>query len=280
MIRISGMDFGYGKNHLFRGLNLNLKPGNIYGLLGKNGAGKTTLLQIMSGLLFPEAGEVLLLGREPAKRSPSLLAEIFFLAEDFHVNALTGEAYELLYAPFYERFDHHQFLSYLEEFDIPGNRKLTTFSYGQRKKFLLSFGLACNTSILFLDEPTNGLDIPSKNQFRRVLASAVDETKTIIISTHQVRDMGHLIDPIVIVDSGAIILNRTIAEIGRSLLMRYVRALPSDPAPIYSDQALGGYIVVEENKSGEEGSVDIEVFFNAVMTARERVEAALQRRAG
>jgi ABC-2 type transport system ATP-binding protein len=277
MIQVSHMDFGYGKEKLFSELELLIKPGNIYGLLGKNGAGKTTLLRIMSGLLFPGSGAVSLLGEDPARRSPAVLAEIFFLAEEFHVPALTGREYVRLYAPFYPRFDHGQFEQYLNEFEIGQEKKLSSLSYGQKKKFLISFGLACNSSILFLDEPTNGLDIPSKSQFRRVVASSCSEERSIIISTHQVRDMGHLIDPIVIVDSGSIIFNHSIGEIGKHLCMKHVRSLPEGESVLYSDHSMGGYIILEENVKGEEGSLDIEVLFNAVMQSREKIEAIIDR---
>jgi ABC-2 type transport system ATP-binding protein len=279
MIQLSSLDFAYGKEKLFSSLELSMTPGNIYGLLGKNGAGKTSLLRIMAGLLFPGSGEVSLLGQNPGKRSPELLAEIFFLSEDFQVPAVTGREYEMLYAPFYPRFDFEQFHHFLEEFEIDREKKLSSLSYGQKKKFLLSFGIACNSSILFLDEPTNGLDIPSKSQFRRVVASSCDEARTIIISTHQVRDMGTLIDPVVIVDSGRIIFNRSVGEISSSLSMRHVRSLPPEDTILYSDQSMGGYIVVEENRSGEESSLDIEVLFNAVMQSGSTIEEIMERRA-
>lgn len=278
MIQVSGMEFGYGKEKLFSGLELSIRPGNIYGLLGKNGAGKTTLLRIMAGLLFPGAGSVSLMGENPAKRSPAILSEIFFLAEDFHVPSLTGVEYVRLYAPFYPRFDHGRFAEYLREFEIGDGKKLSSFSYGQKKKFLLSFGLASNSSILFLDEPTNGLDIPSKSQFRRVVASSCSEERTIIISTHQVRDMGQLIDPIVIVDSGSIIFNRSICEIAERIRMKHVRVLPEGDSVLYSDHSMGGYIVVEENSDGGETPLDIEVLFNAVMKSGKRIDEILDRR--
>lgn len=265
MIDVQGLNFAYGKTTLFQGLNLELKPGNIYGLLGKNGAGKTTLLRLVSGLLFADGGSISFFGRDPSKRKHSILSDIFFLAEDFHVPPISGNDYLCLYADFYPRFDREHFHSCLQEFSIPSDKKLTKLSFGQRKKFLLSFGLACGCRLLLLDEPTNGLDIPSKSIFRKLVASSWGEERIIVISTHQVRDMENLIDPIVIVDSGSIILNQSLDRIAEKVKMRFVRELPREETPLYTGQSMGGYLIVEENRGGEESSLDIEVLFNAVM---------------
>ena len=198
MISIDGLDFGYGEKALFRQLQMSLVPGNIYGLLGLNGAGKSTLLKLMTGLLFPDAGTLSVLGRKPADREPAFLAQVFMLPEELNLPGITGEEYVSGLAPFYPRFDQERFERYSNEFELPRNTKLTAHSYGQKKKFLLAFGLASGTSLLVLDEPTNGLDIPSKGLFRRLVAEALTDDRVFVISTHQVKDVESLIDPIVI----------------------------------------------------------------------------------
>jgi ABC-2 type transport system ATP-binding protein len=193
MIDIKHLEFGYAGDRLFADLNMQLMPGNIYGLLGLNGAGKSTLLKLMTGLLFPVAGAIEARGREPARREPGFLREVFVLPEELHLPGITGEQYVASLAPFYPRFDHARFARFLNDFELPRNKNLTSFSYGQKKKFLLSFGLASGTSLLVLDEPTNGLDIPSKTMFRRLVAESATEDRIYFISTHQVKDVESLI---------------------------------------------------------------------------------------
>lgn len=213
MIDLKDVTFGYKRqNKLFNSLQLNLANSGICGLLGKNGSGKTTLLKIISGLIFPDEGAIQVFGHIPKKRNPSFLNEIFFLPEDFFVPTLTADHYVNFYAPFYTSFDHASFQNNMAEFDLPRNKLLTQLSYGQKKKFLIAFGLATNCSLLILDEPTNGLDIPSKTQFRKLLAATITDKKLFLISTHQVHDVEKLIDTIVILDEGNIILQQPLIE--------------------------------------------------------------------
>jgi ABC-2 type transport system ATP-binding protein len=277
VVEISNLGFGYTRERLFSGLDVHLDPGNIYGLLGKNGAGKTTLLKLICGLRFPQEGECRVLGYDPQRRPAELLQEICFIPEEFYVPPLNGSQYEALYAAFFPRFDHGAFQDYVREFQLDTRKKLSELSYGQKKKFLLAFGLASGSRLLLLDEPTNGLDIPSKSQFRKLLARAGDAERTILISTHQVRDMENLIDPIIILDEGKIIFQQPMEQVTRRLS---VHLEPVEPAPgtgLYADKVLGGYVVVSENKTGEDGQVDLEILFNAVTTNREGLRALFER---
>jgi ABC-2 type transport system ATP-binding protein len=272
-ISIKGLSFGYAREPLFRDLELFLEPGNIYGLLGKNGAGKTTLLKLICGLRLPQLGKCEVLGYNPRNRPAGLLEEIYFLPEEFHVPPISVELYLQLYAPFYPRFDSSAFEEYRREFELGTGKKLSELSYGQKKKFLLAFGLATGCRLLLLDEPTNGLDIPSKSQFRKLLARAGDEHRIFLISTHQVRDMENLIDPIIILDEGAIIFNQPLFEVSRRLHMELVTEEPASREALFSDKTLGGYIVVRENSTGDEARLDLETLFNTVTTNRARVAA-------
>jgi ABC-2 type transport system ATP-binding protein len=272
MVEIKNMSFGYRRTRLFSELNLSLAPGNIYGLLGKNGAGKTTLLKIICGLRLPQGGLCEVLGYDPARRPARLLEDVCFISEELHVPAIRAHLFETLYAPLYPRFNHASFEEYLREFELDTSKKLTELSYGQKKKFLLAFGLASSTRILLLDEPTNGLDIPSKSQFRRLLARSGGDDQVILISTHQVRDMENLIDPIIILDEGRIIFQQPLQEASRRLAASLEREEPRDGTAIYSEKTLGGYMVVRENAGQQETNMDLEVLFNAVTTSRDRVQ--------
>ena len=269
MVNIQDLGFAYkNRKNLFSGLKLKLSPGNIYGLLGKNGVGKTTLLKIISGLLFSQTGLCTVMGKNSRDRATSFLQEIYFIPEEFYTPQITIKQYEALYSPFYPRFDKNMFHSYNDEFKLSGSDLLSAFSYGQKKKFLLSFGLATLSKVFIMDEPTNGLDIPSKSQFRKLIASSITEDRIFIISTHQVRDMENLIDPIIILEDGKIIFHQNMEEISGKLLVALQQQEPAAGEVLYYDRVPGGFSVIKENKTGEDSKIDLEILFNAVITNR------------
>lgn len=266
MIQMHNIRFQYGKKPLFANMDLDIDKGNIYGLLGMNGAGKTTLLKLISGQLFPLEGSSSVLGYNPVDRHPDMLGDLFHLPEEFLLPRMTAEEYLTTYAPFYPRFDQAALHRYCMDFDLDLSQKLHELSFGQKKKFLLSFGLASNTALLILDEPTNGLDIPSKSQFRRTVASAMTEDRTFIISTHQVRDMENLIDPIIIVNNGKVVFNHSLTDISDNFSMDLQRSEPEPETTIFSEKVPGGWMAVRQRQEGEEESlVDLETLFNAVI---------------
>ena len=269
--------YAYGnKKPLFDELQLQLQEGNIYGLLGKNGAGKSTLLKIISGLLSPNSGNVNVLGYQPFDRNPAFLNQVFLLTEEFDLPALSIEQYVKYYGAFYPLFEGNLLDQYLLEFKLTRSLKINDLSYGQKKKFLLSFGLATNCKLLILDEPTNGLDIPSKSLFRKVVASAMTEDRTFIISTHQVRDMEGLIDPIIIVDEGEVILNQSIDEVAQKLKVVKSSKVPNEDVAIYWEGNFGSYVAVELNEDNSETNIGLELLFNAVTANKERIHEIFQ----
>lgn len=274
MIHLHQLHFGYGrkKKPLFEGLDLELSAGNIYGLLGRNGAGKTSLLKIMSGLLFPKSGTCTIMEHTPAHRTPRFLQELFFVPEEFFLPALSANTYAKRYASFYPRFDAERFQHYLHEFQLDPNTKMTGMSYGQKKKVLLSFALATNCRLLIFDEPTNGLDIPSKSQFRKLIAGSIDEDQTYLISTHQVRDLGNLLDPIIILDRGTILFQESLEHIGKRLTFEPVLQAREPEGVLHAERVPGGYMTVSENRHGIESEVDLEVLFNAIILHPEQIK--------
>ena len=268
MIDIKDLGFGYNGADLFTHMDMSLEPGNIYGLLGLNGAGKSSLLKLVTGLLFPQSGTVRALGYEPAKREPDFLSRVFVLPEELNLPGITDREYLQALAPFYPGFDHARFERYVQEFDLPTSRKLTTLSYGQKKKFLLSFGLASQSSLLMLDEPTNGLDIPSKGLFRRLVAEAATDERVFVISTHQVRDVESLIDPIVILHEGSVLFNHTMTEVTSRIRMAHSASRPDSESHglLYCEPAVGGFWTVWTDSNAQDGLIDLEVLFNTVIS--------------
>lgn len=276
MINIKNLSFGYRRESLFSDLNLSLGPGGICGLLGKNGAGKTTLLKLMAGLLFPQDGGITIMESNPSKRQVDFLQGLFFLPEVFDLPSVTIKQYRMLYEAFYPRFNAKQFDSFLDQFEIKGNNKLNAFSYGEKKKFIIAFGLATNSRLMLLDEPTNGLDIPSKSQFRKAVASCLEDDRIFIISTHQARDLESLIDPVIILDNGKIIFNQSNEEISNRLKVSYRSGPPGPEEALFYEKTFEGYTVVMENPDHEESHIDLETLFNTVINNSARVSGIFQ----
>jgi ABC-2 type transport system ATP-binding protein len=250
-------------------MDLVLKRGHIYGLLGKNGAGKSTLLKNMAGLVYPVSGQVEVLGHNPTRREPSLLREISFIPEEFYLPAVKSEQFLKANAGFYPNFDREYFYRLISEFEIPVEQKLADMSYGQKKKYIISFGLASNTKIIIMDEPTNGLDIPSKAQFRKIMASAITDDRCVIISTHQVRDLDNLIDAVILLDEHKVALNASVNLITDSLCFKKIKEL--SPDVLYGEEALGGFNVILPNTLAEDSKLDLELLFNAVLQQKEKI---------
>ncbi|MBN1181745.1 MAG: ABC transporter ATP-binding protein [Bacteroidales bacterium] len=277
MINIENLNFTYSKHSkLFDNLNLSLTPGNIYGLLGKNGTGKTTLFKLMTGLLMPKSGVCKVFDLEATKRYPSVLAELFIIPEEFELPAIKMMDYVMINSPFYPKFNKSEFEGYLKDFELKENKKLNTLSFGQKKKFLLSFGLATNVKLLFLDEPTNGLDIPSKSQFRKTVARAINEDKSIIISTHQARDLESLIDTIIILEEGKVLFNAPCFEVTEKLYFGKSSSFDKEEGVIYKEDSIGGYKIVTPSKGKDESLLDMELFFNAIVSNPQEVNACFK----
>lgn len=285
MIHLRQVSFGYTRQHqLFHQLNLTINSGHIYGLLGKNGAGKSSLLRNMVGLLYPQSGHIEVLGFTPGKRQPAFLQEVFFIPEELHLPAMRIAGYMKVYAPFYPKFNQEQFRYYLGEFDIPFDSRLNSLSFGQRKKVLIAFALACNTRILIMDEPTNGLDIPSKKQFRKLVTSVLQEDKILLISTHQVRDLDNLIDSVIVLENREILLHQSLEYISERLQFATLSSVEDDQRVLYAEPSLKGYTVVMENTVQESGHrdfqmdsrVDLEKLFQAALHNPERIRTLFQ----
>jgi len=263
MIKIKDLNFAYPRQKaLFSNLSLSVEPGSITGLLGKNGAGKTTLLKLLSGSLVPQSGVISVSGHVPQKREATMLSNVFLVPEEFYFPSISIDDYQKAYSPFYPMFNHELLNRILGEFELEKSSNLRRLSHGQKKKFLIAFALSTRCGLLILDEPTNGLDIPSKLLFRKILAGSLDENQLVIISTHQVKDVENLIDKIIILDEGSIIFQQTIEEISQKV--NFVFSPSNDVnGAIYSEAIPGGYRSVTPNGAAE-SEIDIELLFNAV----------------
>lgn len=274
MITLKEISFKYPKkSELFTDLNLTLSSGKIYGLFGVNGAGKTTLLKLMGGLLTSGKGNINIGSLNVKSKNTTLLSQMFLVPEQFDLPPIRSERFVKLNAPFYSNFDIELYKKCMSEFQMEGDEKLHQMSYGQKKKFLISFAIGTQTPILLMDEPTNGLDIPSKSQFRKIMAQVAHGNRCIIISTHQVRDLATMIDHAVIVDKGQIVFNQSLDSISQKLFFGHVPENQSQNA-IYSEETLTGHNVILKGEN-KESNVDLEILFNAVIEDSEKINQAL-----
>ena len=274
MVKIDALNYYYKKSRqeIFRNLSLEFQSGRIYGLLGKNGAGKSTLLYLISGLLFPKSGKVLFNGVDVCKRLPETLSGMFLVPEEFELPKILLSEYIKLYAPFYPNFNEEDMKRCLSVFEIDGDVNLGEISMGQKKKVFMSFAMATNTSLLIMDEPTNGLDIPGKSQFRKFMSSNMSDNRTVIISTHQVNDIGNIIDNVVILDESEILLNVSMCEITEKLYFIESNNQDLTSNAIYSQCSLSGNSLVLENNSGIDSVVNLETLFNATLSKKEVIK--------
>ncbi|MCM1051035.1 MAG: ABC transporter ATP-binding protein [Paenibacillus sp.] len=268
MIKVKNLTYAYSRKKwpVLRDVSLEIQPGKVYGLLGKNGVGKSTLLYLMAGLLTPMNGVVTMDGNDVRRRLPSTLADIFLIPDEVVLPAMKLEEFVKLNAPFYPRFSEEDMARNMEIFDMERDVNLGELSMGQKKKVYMSFALACNTSILLMDEPTNGLDIPGKEAFRRFVAGSMNDDRAIVISTHQVRDLEQLLDHIVILDDAKVILDRSIPEIAEKLKFTLTDSPEVIKSALLAVPAVGGVKVVIQNEDGEETEPDVEMLFNLVVS--------------
>ena len=270
MITLKELSFSYSrKKEVLDRINLEVGSGHICGLLGKNGEGKTTLLNLLSGQIFPDQGSCLVLEEIPSERNARFLQQIFLLPEEISMPEVTALEYIKMYAAFYPTFRDDICKACVESFEINLSDRLSKMSQGQRKKVAITLALAAHTPLLLMDEPTNGLDIPSKATFRRLVASLIDDNQTVIISTHQVRDLESLIDTVLILDQRQILLNKTLNEIGEKL---YFGPLLPEEKALYSEPTSQGTIGVTARDGKEETAVSLELLFNAAITYPKEIQ--------
>ncbi len=270
MIEIKDLAFSYGKTPVLKSITTTLEEGRIYGLLGENGVGKTTLLTLLCGLKKVCSGSITTDGQNPFDRTPTMLQNQFYLPDEVLPIAMKAECFAKERGAFWPDYDHAKFLEIMKEFENDPAKKMNQMSAGQLKKTYISLALACGCKYIFMDEPTNGLDIPSKTQFRSAIMKYTTDDSTIVISTHQVRDLENIIDPIIILDRQDVLLNATVEEITSKLYFDYGTQL--HPESLYSEQLPGGFIQVYPNTTGEDSKINVEALFNAVHKNKELIK--------
>lgn len=264
MLTVNNITYSYGKKQraVLSNYSLKVEQGTICGLLGRNGAGKSTLLYLIAGLLKPKQGSVDYNGMNPWERKVGFLNDIFIVPEEFLLPNVSLSEFINTTAPFYPNFSMECLDRHLATFEMGSDVHLGKLSMGQKKRVLISFALACNTSLLILDEPTNGLDIPGKRLFRKAVLEGMDENRTIIISTHQVYDVEKILDHVVITDSDGVLLNAPMTDITSRLRFSFTTDRKRAENAIISIDAPGGFSIIEPLDDPDmETEVNLEVLF-------------------
>ena len=275
MINVNNISFAYAgqKEKVFDNFSLQLEANNIYGLLGKNGTGKSTLLYLISGLMRPNRGSVTVDGMKSIDRRPEMLEEVFIVPEEFDLPSMTLDKYVSINEPFYPHFSREVLEKCLNDFELPTTLSLQSLSMGQKKKVFMSFALAAGTRLLLMDEPTNGLDIPSKVQFRRAVANNMTDDRTLIISTHQVHDVESLLDHILILNQRKLLLDASVGDICERYCFEF--RTPGSPADdvLYSEPSVqGNAVIVPRTPDMAETPLNLELLFNAVTLDKVKID--------
>lgn len=273
MIKVENLSFTYpkSKHMVLHDFSFSLEAGRVYGLLGRNGAGKSTLLYLMTGLLTPKKGKIMYHDINVRSRLPMTLQDMFLVPEEFELPSIPLKKYIELNAPFYPNFSKEDMHKYLHCFEMDMDVNLGALSMGQKKKVFMSFALATNTSLLLMDEPTNGLDIPGKSQFRKFMASGMTDNKTIVISTHQIRDIDKMLDSVMIMDESRVLLNESTVHICEKLCFKESDDRSLIDKALFAVPSLHGNSLLLLNEHNEDSDINIELLFNAILAQPQKI---------
>ena len=279
MIQIEGLHYGYGRAALYADFSAQIGQPGIYGVFGRNGSGKSTLLRLLCGLLTPWQGRVRVLGFEPRQRAAEFLASVYIVPEEFHLPNLTAAQLARTHGSFYPRFSHALFSDYLQVLEVPVDSRFETMSLGQKKKAAIVFALATQTPLLLMDEPTNGLDIVGRGQFRELMRRPEQAQRVVMISTHQAHDLESILSHIWFIDQGRLALAARMDELADRLSMGVAataQALPTDG--LLYQEALGAqmaYVARRVAGAPAEGALQLELLYKALSLNRDAMLEAL-----
>ena len=273
MIKVENLSFTYpkSKHMVLHDFSFSLEAGRVYGLLGRNGAGKSTLLYLMTGLLTPKKGKIMYHDINVRSRLPMTLQDMFLVPEEFELPSISLKKYIDLNAPFYPNFSKEDMYKYLHCFEMDMDVNLGALSMGQKKKVFMSFALATNTSLLLMDESTNGLDIPGKSQFRKFMALGMTDNKTIVISTHQIRDIDKMLDSVMIMDESRVLLNESTVHICEKLCFKESDDRSLIDKALFAVPSLHGNSLLLLNEHNEDSDINIELLFNAILAQPQKI---------
>ena len=218
IIEIKDLSKNYDKFSLGP-INLNIPKGEIIGLIGENGAGKTTLIKLLLNIIKPDKGKIKLFNRDYLESEEINKKDVGVVLDDmFFPEILTPLDINLIMKNIYANWDSELYFKYIEEFNLPKDKTIKTFSKGMKKKLEIVTSIAHHPKLLILDEPTSGLDpVVRKEVLDIFLKFMQSEDHTIILSTHITSDLENVADRIVFIDQGKIVLD----DLGSDIMDSY-----------------------------------------------------------
>ena len=204
-------------------ISAKIRDGSVFGLIGTNGAGKSTFLRMVSGILKPDEGEVLIDG-ENVYENPAVKSRFFYISDDQYFFA-NGTPLELMkfYKSIYPAFDEPRFFHLLQSFDLDKKRKISTFSKGMKKQLSILYGICAGTDYIFCDETFDGLDPVMRRQVWSLMMGDVAERgTTVLVSSHNLRELEDVCDHVGIMDHGHVLLERSLAQLQDNMVKMQV----------------------------------------------------------
>lgn len=271
MINLENIDFSYSKKGVsaLKDLTATIGPG-IHLLAGENGAGKTTLLHIIAGLAHTTSGRCLIDGVEATSSRPSEMGRAFLLEENMFFPGKTIRKFAEMHSRFYPRFSQDRFVANLLAFGLNGDEPLKSLSLGNRKKAQLAYVLSLGVDVLLLDEPTNALDIQSKETLRRLIVSSIDDSQTVIVSTHTVTELENIFDGVIMLNHGHLIYAGTDEEVTSRLAFEVSRTPEAEA--LYTEIQIGRVLsILPALEDDEPTRVDWRLLYSALHSPQREI---------
>ena len=228
MIEIHSLTKTFDKIKAVDDVSVMIKNNTVFGLIGTNGAGKSTVLRMISGVLKPDSGTVTV-DNMPVYDNVEAKKKLFFIADEpyFFANS-NAKVMEKYYSGVYENFNREEFYRYLESFNLDKNRKIGTFSKGMKKQLALLLGICAHTDYILCDETFDGLDPITREITKKVfMEEMLDNNATILMSSHNLREMEDICDRIVLIDRGKLVLSADLEDL-RDTVSKYQVLLNED----------------------------------------------------
>ena len=209
LLKTTGLSKSFGRHVVFNDLNIKLNAGKVYGLLGLNGEGKTTLIRILLGVIPADGGEIRYKDSPVSFRSAAYKEEVGYIPEDpFFFGWMRVEDLLDFNAAFYRRWDRLRAEDLLKRFSLDKKARIKTLSRGMKLRLEMAVALAARPVLLVLDDPTSGLDVPTRHDFLQdIIRELADAGTTLLFSTHLVHELERIVDHLFILQRGRLILD-------------------------------------------------------------------------
>ena len=230
MIEIKNVTKTFGSFTALQDLTMTVPKGSVYGLVGPNGAGKSTVIRHITGVYIPDSGEITINGKE-IYENIDLKGKIGYIPDDvFYFPSATLEDMRKFYRGLYPNFDDKLFDKLYEIFNLPPKSPIRRFSKGMQKQAAFHLAICCRPEVLILDEPVDGLDPVMRRQVMSLILSDVAEHgTTVLISSHNLRELEDVCDHVGIMDHGKMLLERSLADMqGNTVKLQLVGQVPED----------------------------------------------------